>query len=260
MFYHDLNLVLISFYTLARKECYRVIRIWPQTILPTITISFLYFFIFGHIMSKKIGTIFGYNYIQYITPGLIMMLVITNSYSNIVSSFFSYKFQKNIEEILISPISNNTIILGFVFGSFFRSVIVFFIVFFISNFFCDIYIYNFIIIFLILILIIFLFSLLGMINGIFAKKFDDVSIFSTFILSPLIYLGGLFYSLDFLPYNLKFLLYINPIFYIVNIFRYGFLGISEVNINLSIIFVCLFIFLLYFYLLFLLKFGYELKK
>jgi len=250
----------ISFSTIFYREFTRILRIWPQTILPSVITMILYFLIFGNLIGSRVGIISGYNYLYYIIPGLIMMSVITTSYTNVVSSFFGSKFQKNIEELLISPTYNYIIILGFIFGGMFRSMVVCIFVILIANFFCRFYIYNFYIFFIILILTSLLFSLAGLLNGILAEKFDDVSIIPTFILTPLIYLGGIFYSIDLLPSFLKNIVYFNPIFYIVNIFRYASLGISEVNIIKAFVFMLFFIVFLFFICNFLLNIGYKIKK
>lgn len=260
MFKNKIKLNIISLYTLCYKEFYRIFRIWPQTIFPSIIISVLYFFVFGNIMNKKFGEISGYNYAEYIMPGLLMMTIITNSYSNVASSFFGAKFQKNIEELLISPIYDSYIILGFIFGGILRATIVFITVFFISRIFCNIYVYSFLFIIIIYISTAIIFSLIGLINGIFAKRFDDISIIPTFIITPLIYIGGVFYSLDFLPNNFKIVIFFNPMFYLINIFRYGFLGVSEININLAFIIILIFIILTYYFIIYILKNGYEIKK
>ncbi len=251
---------LISLFTLTRKECIRILRIWPQTILPPTITVILYYLIFGNLMGKRIGYMVGYDYTQYIIPGLIIMSIITTSYSNVVSSFFGSKFQKNIEEILISPTYNSVIICGFIFGGIVRSFFVCILNFFISSFFCDIYFYNFFMVFLVYIFTTILFSLLGLINGIFAKKFDDISIIPTFLLTPLIYLGGVFYSIDLLPEQLRFLVFLNPIFYIINIFRYGVLGISEVDVFFSFIIMFVIIIIFFIISLSLINIGYQLKK
>lgn len=250
----------ISFSTLVRKEFVRVLRIWPQTILPSVVTSVLYFFIFGDLVGKRIGFMSGYSYIQYIVPGLVMMSIVTSSYSNVVSSFFGSKFQKNIEELLISPTYESVIICGFVCGGLIRSFIICIFIFIVAIFFSRFYFYNYFVIILIYFLTAVLFSLFGLLNGIFARKFDDISIIPTFILTPLTYLGGIFYSVDLLPNNLQFFVFLNPIFYIVNVFRYGILGISEIDTVLSFCVMCFFIVILYFLCLFLLKTGYAIKK
>lgn len=255
-----LRINVISFSTLVRKELVRVLRIWPQTILPSVVTSVLYFFIFGDLVGKRIGFMSGYSYIQYIVPGLVMMSVVTSSYSNVVSSFFGSKFQKSIEELLISPTYESVIIWGFVCGGLIRSFIICVFIFTVAMFFSRFYFYNYFAIILIYFLTAILFSLFGLLNGIFARKFDDISIIPTFILTPLTYLGGIFYSVDLLPNNLQFFVFLNPIFYIVNVFRYGILGISEIDISVSFFVMCIFIIILYFLCLFLLKIGYAIKK
>ncbi|HFL8819513.1 MAG TPA: ABC transporter permease [Candidatus Azoamicus sp. OHIO2] len=251
---------MISFLTIINKEITRILRIWPQTILPPIITITLYFFIFGSLIGKKIGNISGYTYIQYITPGLIMMTIITNSYSNVVASFFGSKFQKNIEELLISPTYNSIIILGFIFGGIFRSFIIVIFILIITSFFSNIYFYNILLFSITCLFTSLTFSLIGLINGICAKKFDDISILPTFILTPLIYLGGIFYSIDILPQNLQFLVILNPIFYIVNIFRYSIINISEINIFYSFSYMLIFVIFFYCITFYMLKIGYEIKK
>ncbi|HIH2763622.1 MAG TPA: ABC transporter permease [Candidatus Azoamicus sp.] len=201
-----------------------------------------------------------YTYIEYIIPGLIMMAIITSSYSNVVSSFFGSKFQKNIEEILISPTYNIIIILGFTFGGIIRSLIIYILILITSSIFSTIHVYSLIVFIIAYITTSILFSFLGLINGIFAKKFDDISIVPTFILTPLIYLGGIFYSVDILPDNLKLFVYINPIFYINNTFRYGLLGISEINIFKAFFIMSLLIIIILIMTIYLLNKGYEIKK
>ncbi|MCB1711105.1 MAG: ABC transporter permease [Candidatus Riesia sp.] len=251
---------IISFNTIKNKEITRILRIWPQTILPPIVTVILYFFIFGNLIGNKLGNMTGYSYMQYIIPGLTMMAVITNSYSNVVSSFFASKFQKSIEEILISPTYNSTIILGFITGGIFRSLIIFIFIMITAQFFSNFYIYNNTIFILSYLLTSVIFSLIGFINGLFAKKFDDISIIPTFILTPMIYLGGIFYSIELLPENFIPFMKMNPIFYIVNLFRYSILGISEINIIYAIFFMLILIVILYYLSLNILSKGYEIKK
>lgn len=257
------NIILsnaVSLNTIITKEIIRIFRIWPQTILPQIVTTTLYFLIFGNLIGKKIGDMSSYTYIQYIIPGLIMMAIITSSYSNVVSSFFSSKFQKNIEEILISPTHNITIILGFLSGGIVRSLVIYILILITSSFFSKIFFYNIQVFILGYLATSLLFSLLGLINAIFAKKFDDISIIPTFLLTPLIYLGGIFYSIDILPENLKLFVYINPIFYINNIFRYGLLGISEINIYKAFLIMLILTLLLTIITIYLLNKGWEIKK
>jgi len=250
----------IAFYTLIRREFFRIIRIWPQTILPPIITVVLYFIIFGKILGLKVGYMFGYKYIQYIIPGLLMMSLINTSYSNVASSFFSAKFQKYIEELLISPINFFTLINGFLFGGIIRAFFVLNSLCFFSFFLSDFYFYNFYFFIFVFFLTTTLFSLLGLVNAILAKKFDDISVAPTFILTPLVYFSGVFFSLDLLPNFLKFFVYLNPIFYLVNIFRYSFLGVSEVNIYVSLFFVFGFLIFLYFLCFNFLYNGFAVKR
>jgi ABC-2 type transport system permease protein len=220
--------------TIIRREIDRFLRVWTQTILPSAITMTLYFVIFGHLMGSRIGLLDGYPYIQYIAPGLIMMAVITNSYANVTSSFFLAKFQRSIEEILVSPIPNYLILTGFVTGSVLRGLVVGVVVTFISAFFAKLTVHHLGIMLLVVILSALLFSLAGFVNAIFAKKFDDIAIVPTFILTPLTYLGGVFFSINMLPHFWRVLSYFNPILYMVNAFRYGILGVSDVSISIAL--------------------------
>ncbi|QQG46934.1 MAG: ABC transporter permease [Candidatus Azosocius agrarius] len=249
----------ISFYTILKKEINRIFRIWPQTILPSIMTSFLYFIIFGNIIGNQISNINNYSYVQFLVPGLVMMAIINNSYVNVASSFFGAKFQKYIEEILISPTYNSTIILGFVVAGVFRGLVIGFFVLLISLYFTKLQCAHIILTIIISILIATLFSLTGFLNGIFAKKFDDVNIIPNFIITPMIYLGGFFFPITFLSSFYKKLIYINPIFYMINVFRYGILNISDFNVFFSLFFILIVIVFLYIICLYLLSIGYRLK-
>lgn len=255
-----INSNIIALISLIKREFIRIIRIWPQTILPPIITIILYFIVFGKILGNKIGYISGYQYIEYIFPGLLVMSIINNSYFNVSSSFFISKFQKYIEEIIISPILNIIVIIGFILGGIIRSFLVFLILFIISYLFFDIYIYNFYLILFNFLLTSILFSLLGFINAVFAKKFDDINIFPTFVLTPLLYFSGIFFSLELIPNFLKGFVYFNPLFYIVNLFRYSFLGISEINLFFSVFFLIFFLIFLYLFLIYVFYIGYEIKK
>lgn len=220
----------VAFLTLTVKEIKRILRIWPQTLLPPAITMSLYFVIFGTMIGSRVGQMGGVPYMQFIVPGLVMMAVITNSYSNVVSSFFSTKLQGSIEEMLVSPISKHTMILGFVAGGLFRGLMVGAIVTVLALFFTQLSIVNaFVTVFTVLMTSM-LFSLAGMINGVFARSFDDISIIPSFVLTPLTYLGGVFYSLDGLSPFWQKLSLANPIVYMVNAFRYGILGHSDVNV------------------------------
>lgn len=222
-----------AFKSLLAKEINRFTRIWVQTLVPPAITMTLYFIIFGNLIGSRIGEMNGFSYMEYIVPGLIMMSVITNSYSNVASSFFSAKFQKNIEEILVAPVPNYVIIAGFVMGGVTRGLLVGTIVTFVSLFFVDLQVDHWGVIIATVFLTSVVFSLGGLINAVFAKTFDDISIIPTFILTPLTYLGGVFYSINLLPEFWQSVSKINPIVYMVNAFRYGFLGVSDVGIMTS---------------------------
>jgi ABC-2 type transport system permease protein len=224
----------IAFQTIVVKEVRRFLRIWIQTLVPPVITIALYFVIFGNLIGNRIGQMGGYTYMEFIVPGLIMMAVINNSYANVVSSFFSQKFQRSIEELLVSPVPNHIILLGFVLGGVARGLCVGIIASVISLFFSGVHLQNVFITLLVILLSSIVFSLGGFINAIFATKFDDITIVPTFILTPLIYLGGVFYSVELLPGFWKVLSQLNPIFYMVNAFRYGILGISDVDIGFAI--------------------------
>jgi ABC-2 type transport system permease protein len=220
----------IALKSILTKETQRFLRIWIQTLVPpAITIS-LYFIIFGSLIGSRIGEMGGVDYMSFIVPGLIMMTVITNSYSNVASSFFSAKWQRNIEEVLVAPVPNWVIVAGYVGGGMARGILVGLIVTLVSLLFVDIQIHNVWVIIATVSLTSATFSLGGLINAIFANSFDDISIIPTFVLTPLTYLGGVFYSISLLPEFWQGVSQINPIVYMVNAFRYGFLGISDVNI------------------------------
>ncbi len=190
----------------------------------------LYFVIFGNLIGSRIGDMDGFSYMSFIVPGLIMMSVITNSYSNVASSFFSAKFQRNVEELLVAPVPNYVIIWGYVGGGVIRGLMVGFLVTCISMFFVKLHIYNIVVLILSVLCTSILFSIGGLLNAIFARSFDDISIIPTFVLTPLTYLGGVFYSITLLPDFWQGVSHFNPVFYMINAFRYGFLGISDVSL------------------------------
>ena len=232
----NLSQYWVPFITIVRKEVDRFMRIWTQTLLPPVITQSLYFIVFGQFIGSRVGEFNGVPYISFIVPGLVMMSIITASYTNAVSSFFMSKFQRNIEELLVSPTPNWVIIAGYVFGSVLRGLLVGSIVFGVSFFFTRPQIDNIFVIILFGFLTAIVFSLAGLLNGIFAKKFDDVSIFPTFILTPLTYLGGVFYSITQLPEIWQNVSLFNPILYMVNGFRFGFYGdgFTDVNIWISV--------------------------
>lgn len=214
----------IALSTIWRKECTRFLRIWVQTLVPPAITMSLYFVIFGSLIGSRIGQMGGFSYMEFIVPGLIMMSVITNAYANVSSSFFSAKFQRNIEELLVSPVPTWVIIAGFVGGGVARACLIGVIVTCVSLLFVDVQIYNLGIIVLTLLLTATLFSMAGLLNGLYAKNFDDISVIPTFVLTPLTYLGGVFYSLSLLPEFWQAVSRFNPVGYMVNGFRYGFFG------------------------------------
>ncbi len=223
---------LIGYYTMMRAEFVRIIRIWSQTLLPPVVTTTLYFVVFGKFIGSQLQPIDGFSYIQFIVPGLIMMSVITSSYMNTVSTFYFAKWTRTLDEILVSPMPNWVVILGFVSGGVLRGLLVGALVLIVSLFFTHLVIFNAFILVSALVLTSVLFSLGGLINGVFAKGFDGISIVPTFVLTPLTYLGGIFFSIQqFSPFWQQVALF-NPILYMINAFRYGFLGISDISIAL----------------------------
>ncbi len=234
--------LMTAFRTLATREVRRFTRIWPQTLLPPAVTMTLYFIIFGNLIGSRIGQMGGLDYMAFIVPGLIMMAVITSSYANVVSSFFSMKFQRSVEELLVSPVPNWVVLGGFVCGGMARGLGVGLIVTLLSLGFTDLSIHNLPMMVITVVLTSALFSLGGFINAMLATKFDDISIVPTFVLTPLTYLGGVFYSIDMLPDFWQSVSLLNPILYMVNGFRYGILGVSDVNPFISLGMIILFIF------------------
>ncbi len=237
----DIAVNWVALKTLVRKEIIRVARIWIQTIVPPAITMTLYFIIFGNLIGKRIGVMGGFDYMQYIAPGLIMMSVITNSYGNVVSSFFGAKYGKHLEEMLVSPMSNATIIIGHVAGGVIRGLMVGTLVTIIALGFTSLTIEHPLITFSMILLASIVFALLGFVNAVFAKKFDDISIIPTFVLTPLTYLGGVFYSISLLPEFWQRVSLGNPILYMVNAFRYGILGVSDISIGYAYLIVGIFV-------------------
>ncbi len=236
---------LIALRTIFLKEILRFSRIWVQTIVPSIITVALYFIIFGNLIGSQLNDVKGHAYIDYIIPGMIMMSIITNSYANVVSSFYSSKFQKHIEEMLVSPMPNYIIIWGFLSGGIARGVMVGIAVTLTATFFTDLQFQNFGLLLLVTLLTCILFSLAGLINAIFANSFDDISLIPTFVLTPLTYLGGIFYSIDMLPEFWRTASYANPILYMVDTFRLAMLGVNDINIYLSLTIIIAFVVTLY---------------
>ena len=224
--------ILIGYYTTVRNDFMRIIRIWSQTLLPPIVTTGLYFAIFGKFIGSRVQDIGGVDYMGFIVPGIVMMSIITGSYMNTVSTFYFSKWQRTIDEQLVSPMPMWTIIAGFVTGGVMRGLLVGVLVVITSLFFTHLVIHNILVVLAAAILTTLLFSLAGLVNGIFAKSFDAISIVPTFVLTPLTYLGGVFYSVDQLPGIFRTLSLANPILYMVSAFRYGFLGFSDVPLGL----------------------------
>jgi ABC-2 type transport system permease protein len=223
----------VGFQTIVIREFSRIIRIWGQTIVPPVITAALYFIIFGSLIGRRIGDMGGFTYMQYIAPGLIMMSVITSSYGNVVSSFFGAKFGRHIEELLVSPLPNWLIVLGYVTGGLMRGLLVGLVVTLVALFFTHLHVEHLFIVIAAVLLTSLVFSLGGFVNAVFAKNFDQISFVPTFILTPMTYLGGVFYSISMLPPMAQAFSRANPILYMVNAFRFGFLGHSDVPVGFS---------------------------
>lgn len=235
----------IALKSILNKEIHRFMRIWVQTIVPPAITMSLYFVIFGELIGSRIGIMGGFDYMSFIVPGLIMMSVITSSYANVASSFYSAKWQRNFEEMMVAPVPNWVIVAGYVGGGMARGILVGIMVTVISLFFTDIQIHNVWVIIITVCLTSATFALGGLINAIFARTFDDISIIPTFVLTPLTYLGGVFYSISLLPEFWQGVSQANPIVYMVNAFRYGFLGISDINLTVAFVVLGVFIITLF---------------
>lgn len=236
---------MVGLMTIIIKEIKRILRIWIQTIVPPAITMTLYFIIFGNLIGTRIGKMGNFDYMQFIVPGLVMMSVITNSYGNMVSSFFGAKFGKHIEELLVSPLPNWVVLIGYVTGAVFRGVVVGIVVMCIALLFTpEIPMHNIWVTLSVALLTAIVFALAGMINAVYANKFDDIAIIPTFVLTPLTYLGGVFYSIALLPDFWQKVSAANPILYMVNAFRYGMLGESDVSLPVAYAVIGLFIVLL----------------
>jgi ABC-2 type transport system permease protein len=223
----------VGFTTIVIREFNRIVRIWGQTIVPPVVTATLYFVIFGSLIGKRVGLVGGYDYMQFIAPGLIMMSVITNSYGNVVSSFFGAKFGKHLEELLVSPLPNWLILSGYIAGGILRGLAVGSVVTLVALFFTHLSVRHGFAVLSAVFLTSVVFSLGGFVNALFAKNFDHISWFPTFVLTPLTYLGGVFYSVTMLPPWARMVTHLNPILYMVSAFRYGFLGESDVDLRLA---------------------------
>lgn len=249
----------IAFFTILVKEIRRFSRIWVQTMLPPMITTALYFVIFGQMIGSQLAPIEGYSYMDFIVPGLIMMTIITNSYANVVSSFYGSKFGRYVEELLVAPIPHSLILIGYVAGGVARGLMVGAMVTVVSTFFTDLEIHNWAVTLSVVILTSILFALAGFINAVYANSFDDISIVPTFVLTPLTYLGGIFYSVSMLPEFWQNISLFNPILYMINTFRYGMLGVSDISLGLAYGVILLFVVALYTFSLWLLKRGVGLR-
>lgn len=250
----------VGFVTIMRREVRRVMRIWPQTLLPPVITMTLYFIIFGQLIGRRIGEMGGYDYMLYIAPGLIIMAVLTNAYANVSSSFFGAKFGKYVEELLVSPLPNWLILMGYVSGGVLRALIIGALVTVVAMFFTPLHVEHPVLMVVVVVLTAIVFSLAGFINGVYANKFDDISIIPTFVLTPLTYLGGVFYTVDLLPGIFRDLSLANPILYMVNAVRYAMLGVADVSIGVAYAMILVFLATLFGVALWLLEKGYGLRS
>ncbi len=225
--------ILVSYYTIVRKEIVRMFRIWTQTFLPSVVTTTLYFLIFGKFIGAQIQPIDGVSYMQFIVPGLVMMSVIMQSFMSSAFTFYMAKFQKTLEEVMVSPTPHLILILGYVSAAVLRGMITAGIILCVALFFTPLHVHSYFVTFIFIFLSSLLFALAGLINGVFADSFDAVQIFPTFVLTPLTYLGGVFYSIQLLPPFWQYVSYANPIVYMINGFRYGLLGVRDMNVLLS---------------------------
>ena len=250
----------IAYQTIVSKEIRRFMRIWPQTILPPVITTSLYFLIFGTLIGRRIGDMNGVPYMDYIVPGIILMSVINNAYANVVSSFYSTKFQRHIEELLVAPVPNWIILLGYVSGGAARGVIVGLAVALIARWYTDVTIVHYGVTIAVFLLTAVLFALGGFINATFANSFDDISIIPNFVMTPLVYLGGVFYTVDLLPEVWRKISLVNPILYMVNAFRYGLLGVSDISVGTALVIIISFVTVLAGFSLWLLHKGVGIKN
>ncbi|WWP00483.1 MAG: ABC transporter permease [Candidatus Dasytiphilus stammeri] len=249
----------IALKTIWSKEINRFTRIWIQTLMPPVITMSLYFIIFGSFIGTQIANIQGVSYMQFIVPGIIMMAVISNAYTNVASSFFTARFQRNIEELLVAPVPTHIIILGYIGGGVARGICVGLLVTTVSLFFIQFHVYSWLIILTTLLLTVVMFSLAGLLNALFANSFDDISLIPTFILTPLTYLGGVFYSLSLLPPLWKKISALNPLVYMISGFRLGFLGISDISLIWSLVVLISLIVIFYILVWYLIQQGHGLR-
>jgi len=230
---NNLNIQLIAYKTIVRKEVLRFSRIWKQTLIPPVITNILYFIIFGNLIGQRIGNIENFSYTDFIFPGLLLMSVITHSYTNTVSSLYISKYHRYIEELLVSPIENYTILAGFITGGIIRGLSVGVVVILAAQFFVTFTVHNIFLMLAVILLSSTLFSMCGFLNGLFASDWDDINVVPTFIMTPLTYLGGIFFSISMLPGVWQDVALINPILYLINALRFSMLGISDVSVSFA---------------------------
>ena len=250
----------IAFKTILIKEILRFMRIWLQTVVPAAVTMGLYFIIFGNLIGSQLADVAGFSYMDYIVPGVILMAIINNAYANVVSSFYMTKFAHFIEEMLVSPMPNYLILAGYLAGGVARGLVVGTVVTMVALFFTPLHIHNAWVLIAVVLLTAILFALGGFINAIYAKTFDDISIIPTFVLTPLTYLGGIFYSIDMLPEFWQKVSLVNPILYMINAMRYGMLGVSDIDITLAFCIILLFVISLFLFALYLLHKGVDIRN
>ena len=250
----------IAFKTILIKEILRFMRIWLQTVVPAAVTMGLYFIIFGNLIGSQLADVAGFSYMDYIVPGIILMAIINNAYANVVSSFYMSKFAHFIEEMLVSPMPNYLILVGYLAGGVPRGLVVGTVVTVVALFFTPLHVHNFAVLIAVVLLTAILFALGGFINAIYAKTFDDISIIPTFVLTPLTYLGGIFYSIDMLPGFWQKVSLVNPILYMINAMRYGMLGVSDIDIGLAFGIILLFVIGLFLFALYLLHKGVDIRN
>ena len=250
----------IAFKTILIKEILRFMRIWLQTVVPAAVTMGLYFIIFGNLIGSQLADVAGFSYMDYIVPGVILMAIINNAYANVVSSFYMSKFAHFIEEMLVSPMPNYLILAGYLAGGVARGLVVGTVVTMVALFFTPLHIHNAWVLIAVVLLTAILFALGGFINAIYAKTFDDISIIPTFVLTPLTYLGGIFYSIDMLPEFWQKVSLVNPILYMINAMRYGMLGVSDIDITLAFCIILLFVISLFLFALYLLHKGVDIRN
>jgi len=250
----------VAYRAIVTKEVFRFMRIWVQTVLPPGVTTALYFVIFGKLIGERIGEMDGMPYVDFIVPGLILMSVIANSYSNVVSSFYSSKFQRFVDELLIAPVPDWVILAGYVSGGVARGTVVGVVVTLVSMLFTDLSVHSYSVTLAVFVLTSVVFAIAGFINAVYANSFDDISIVPTFVLTPLTYLGGVFYSIETLPRFWQLASQMNPVLYMVNAFRYGLVGSSDVPVSVAFALVLLLIFVLSAFALWLLRRGVGIKS